>query len=491
MLPRAALRRTLNPRHIAHRSPSTPLRLRAPPAARPFSWTPWRSPDVQSAVPAPIPDSSIAEAQTAAVTPLSSTIPPLPPSDIPGELSQTAPIPPTDLSALAPADSVSQVPQTLENLILHSGKSLPDVLSSEEAVHASMKVSDLSLMGYEHGIISPMGWFTDGLVALHTSIGLPWWGAIAVTTVAIRLALSPLIISNQKHSTRLAAVNPQMQELMAQIQSASKSGDTHMQALVSQRMQELMKTHKVNPFKPLLLPLIQLPIFLTFFSIVRGLTALPIPQFKEGGFGWIMDLTASDPYYILPLTSLAFTNLVFVLGADGVSTAAKSGATPERTAHIRNFVQMSTVISFPFIMHFPAALLCYWTFSTGFTLLQSLALRQNIVRKLLGLPINPVETLESGAVPFKSPSYLDTLKAAKGFVTEKMDAARDQALEQAEEKKMAQKRVANRRHQTDFVEKIQEATVERELPVAPRKVGGREAEKQRRIEEARRRRSRG
>ncbi|ODO00847.1 preprotein translocase subunit YidC [Cryptococcus wingfieldii CBS 7118] len=470
MLQRAALRRPLGTRRPAPR----PLRLRAPPASRPFSWTPWRSP----AVPAPILDSSIPGAQ------------PLPPSAIQSELSQAAPIPPADISALAPADTVSQVPQTLENLILHSGKSLPDVLNSEEAVHASMKVSDLSLMGYEHGILSPMGWFTDGLVALHTSVGLPWWGAIAVTTVAIRLALSPLIISNQKHSTRLAAVNPQLQELMAEIQSASKSGDTHMQALVSQRMQELMRTHKVNPFKPLLLPLFQVPIFLTFFSIVRGLTALPIPQFKEGGFGWIMDLTASDPYYILPLTSLAFTNLVFVLGADGVSTAAKSGATPERTAHIRNFVQMSTVISFPFIMHFPAALLCYWTFSTGFTLLQSLALRQNIIRKMLGLPITPAQVAEPGAASIKDPSYLDTLKAIKNFATEKMDAAREQALEQEEEKRLAQRRAVNKRPQTDFVEKIQETTAEKEMPVSRKKVDSREAEKQRRIEEARKRRSR-
>lgn len=49
----------------------------------------------------------------------------------------------------------------------------------------------------------------------------------------------------------------------------------------------------------------------TFFSIVRGLANLPLPQLKEGGLGWVTDLTAADPYYILPATSLLFTNLVF------------------------------------------------------------------------------------------------------------------------------------------------------------------------------------
>lgn len=27
---------------------------------------------------------------------------------------------------------------------------------------------------YDHGMLSITGWFTDGLVALHTELGLPW-----------------------------------------------------------------------------------------------------------------------------------------------------------------------------------------------------------------------------------------------------------------------------------------------------------------------------
>jgi len=31
---------------------------------------------------------------------------------------------------------------------------------------------------------------------------------------------------------------------------------------------------------------------------------------KEGGFGWVTDLTLADPYYILPITSMFLTNIV-------------------------------------------------------------------------------------------------------------------------------------------------------------------------------------
>ncbi|KIR78602.1 preprotein translocase subunit YidC [Cryptococcus gattii E566] len=355
-----------------------------------------------------------------------------------------------------------------------------------------MKLSDLKLIGYDHGILSITGWFTDGLVALHTELGLPWWAAIAGTTVLIRLCLTRLVVNTQKHSVRLAAVNPQIQELMTEAKTASANKDTHMQTLISQRLRDLMKEHNVNPLRPLMLPLIQMPIFLTFFSIVRGLANLPLPQLKEGGLGWVTDLTAADPYYILPATSLLFTNL---FGADGVPTAAKAGS-PMTTAHIRNFIQLTTFLSFPLIMYFPSALLFYWTFSTGFTLLQSIILRQPIVKRYLGLPITKAQALEPGAEPFKSPSYIDTFNAAKEYFQKSVKQASEESAKRVHAEQNAKRATSiKRKQQGEFVERIQEpGSVEVKEAAAAQMVkkpeGGREVEKQRRIEEARRRRAR-
>lgn len=136
------------------------------------------------------------------------------------------------------------------------------------------------------------------------------WGSIAATTILIRLCLVPLVVRNLKHNVRLAAIQPQMTALFKRLNDVKQSGDINARNTVIQTLQGLMKQHNVSPFRPLLMPLIQFPFFIGFFNALRHLAYLPLPQLKEGGFGWVTDLTVSDPYYILPITSLLFTNLV-------------------------------------------------------------------------------------------------------------------------------------------------------------------------------------
>lgn len=174
-------------------------------------------------------------------------------------------------------------------------------------------------------------------------------------------------------------------------------------------------------------------------------------------------------------------------------TAAKAGS-PMTTAHIRNFIQLTTFLSFPLIMYFPSALLFYWTFSTGFTLLQSIILRQPIVKRYLGLPITKAQALEPGAEPFKSPSYIDTFNAAKEYFQKSVKQASEESAKRVHAEQNAKRATSiKRKQQGEFVERIQEPGVEVKEAAAQtvkKPEGGREAEKQRRIEEARRRRAR-
>ncbi|WVR08062.1 hypothetical protein IAU60_005108 [Kwoniella sp. DSM 27419] len=503
-------------------------------ASRGISWTPWKpatplsapadeatasgipasTPNVDVAAPAPEPilTESHPDLQPASSTVGSSSVP-APASDVlPSSTSPATEAMTSGVSPLSPADA-ALLPQppadaftpSLEDLILHSGKPLEEVLNSQEAIHAVMKVSDLKLLGYEHGFFSISGWFTDAIVGIHTHVGLPWWATIASITVAIRLALSPVLISTQKHNVRLAAVNPQIQAFMEKAKEAQARKDVHAQTVIGQAMRQLLKDHNVNPLRTLLLPAIQLPIFLTFFNIVRGLTNLPLPQLKEGGIGWVTDLTAADPYYILPLTSLLFTNLVFKFGADGMATDQKAGS-PMRTAHMRNFIQITTLVSLPFVSYFPAAILFYWTFSSGFTLLQSMVLRIPFIKALLGIPAPPVVPPPPGAEPFKNPSYLDSFNAVKEWWMDSKQMAEQKrneniaaiAAEQRSSSSLARRNEA-------FVERIQETNAPVAAsasepaaatgPVPPptpsaRALSPREAEKQRRIAAAREKRAR-
>ena len=54
-------------------------------------------------------------------------------------------------------------------------------------------------------------------------------------------------------------------------------------------------------FKAIISPLVQLPLFVSFFLALRKMSYLPVDALKTGGVFWFPDLTAADPYFILPV----------------------------------------------------------------------------------------------------------------------------------------------------------------------------------------------
>lgn len=54
----------------------------------------------------------------------------------------------------------------------------------------------------------------------------------------------------------------------------------------------------------------QAPVFISFFVALRKMAYLPVPSLQTGGMLWFPDLTAADPFYILPL---AVTGTMFFI----------------------------------------------------------------------------------------------------------------------------------------------------------------------------------
>lgn len=152
---------------------------------------------------------------------------------------------------------------------------------------------------------------TASIRVYHSADARPYitsrWGTILVTTLCLRLALVPIIIRSQAHNARLAALQPQQKALMEKMQSAQKRGDEQTQRVYGAQLGQMWQEHNVHPVKALALPLLQAPLFIAFFLAIRKMAMLPVPQLKEGGLWWFTDLTAADPYYILPITSVLVT----------------------------------------------------------------------------------------------------------------------------------------------------------------------------------------
>ena len=65
---------------------------------------------------------------------------------------------------------------------------------------------------------------------------------------------------------------------------------------------ELYRERRVNPLAGFLPVLVQMPVFITMYQVVRSHEET-FPSFASGGLLWFTDLTRADPYYILPVLS--------------------------------------------------------------------------------------------------------------------------------------------------------------------------------------------
>jgi YidC/Oxa1 family membrane protein insertase len=209
-----------------------------------------------------------------------------------------------DILPQPPADAVTP---SIEQLLAANPDNISAVINSPEAIHAAMRVGDMHLMGLTHGMFNFAGWLRDALEIIHVNAGLPWWGTIALAAGVMRLALFPLVARMHGNNARMQVIAPQQQVIMAKIQDASKRGDKGAQMIYSQELRKLWEINNCSPFRTMLLPMVQVPLFMTFFFAIRGMTSLPVPQLKEGGVLWFTDLVAADPYYILPTTSMLLT----------------------------------------------------------------------------------------------------------------------------------------------------------------------------------------
>ncbi|XP_064900383.1 mitochondrial inner membrane protein OXA1L, partial [Columba livia] len=196
------------------------------------------------------------------------------------------------------------------------------------------------------GAHTPVGLIQNFLQFLHMDVGLPWWGAIATGTLCARLLLLPLVLRGQREAARLARHLPRLQQLGQRLQHARAHGDQLHVARAYSELVAYQKKHDVNPLRGFLVPLVQTPLFVSFFLALRAMAAAPLPGLRSGGWGWVPDLTAPDPLYVLPVVVTASTWMVLEAGAEvGV---ASPGAGPTR-----QLLRLLPLVFLPFILHFP------------------------------------------------------------------------------------------------------------------------------------------
>ena len=209
----------------------------------------------------------------------------------------------------------SEAPDTVIDLT----NSLDLNSAMDPATASDVVLQSVKTLGY-----NPVDLVITIIEGIHNYIDIPYWGAIAVFTVGMRIFLLPVALKGAQNANRMAHLKPEMERVQAAMKAAEGGmNDPRIQQRYQMEMKELFVKHKVNPMRALVMPFLQMPIFISAFMALRQFQDY-FPAFSTGGTLWFTDLTAADPYMILPVVNALSFLLMIEIGADGMDSGMKS-----------------------------------------------------------------------------------------------------------------------------------------------------------------------
>ncbi len=162
-----------------------------------------------------------------------------------------------------------------------------------------------------------------------------WGVAIILLTVLIKLAFFPLSATSYRSMAKMRVVAPKLEKIKQQYGEDRER--------LNRAMMDLYKTEKINPLGGCLPVLIQIPVFIGLYWAILESVELRHAPF----FAWITDLSASDPYYVLPIIM-------------GVSMLIQSKLNPVPADPLQAKIMQIMPIAFSVIFFFfPAGLVLY------------------------------------------------------------------------------------------------------------------------------------
>lgn len=217
---------------------------------------------------------------------------------------------------------------------------------------------DLSVdYGWLWWMAQPLFWV---LTLLHNLLG-NWGFAIIGLTVLIKALFFPLSAASYRSMANMRRVQPKLVELK------ERHGDDRQK--MSQAMMELYRKEKINPLGGCLPILIQMPVFIALYWVLLESVELRHAPF----IGYIHDLSAMDPYFIMPL----------IMGASMFFQQKLNPPPPDPMQ--AKIMQWLPVVFTVFFLWFPAGLVLYWVVNNILSITQQWIITRNIERAAAGV----------------------------------------------------------------------------------------------------------
>ncbi len=242
------------------------------------------------------------------------------------------------------------------------------------------------------GLLSPLSdFFFIILRFVHDNLGLSWSWAIVILTIIVRVVLIPLTWRQIKSMRAMQALAPEIKALQEKYKSDKQ--------LLNQKLMELYQKNRVSPFGSCLPLLLQLPVFLGLYYMLRtqgqpgGSFAFPNPTVS---WLWISDITKFDVFLMFLYIASQFLA--------SWQTARKGAAQQKAIAYMVPIV----VGIFMFVGKWPAGLFIYWFTSNVWTIVQ-----QFVAEKVMPIPVAAVAA-SAGSAQKEKPVPAQAVKKSGG-----------------------------------------------------------------------------
>jgi YidC/Oxa1 family membrane protein insertase len=217
------------------------------------------------------------------------------------------------------------------------------------------------------------GFFSKALLlamnALHDGLRLSYGWTIVAITVIIKVVFWPLTAASTRSMKKMQALQPQLKAIQ------EKYKDDPMK--VQRKTMELWKANKVNPMGGCLPMLIQMPIFIGFFTMIRSAIEL-----RGASFLWIKDLSRPDTIFMLPGlgfvpfigkpgVGLPFNLLPLIMGGTMLWQSHLSPPSPGMDPTQQKLMRYMPLIFLVFLYNYSAGMALYWTTNNLLTILQT------------------------------------------------------------------------------------------------------------------------
>ncbi|MDR0454643.1 MAG: membrane protein insertase YidC [Deferribacteraceae bacterium] len=178
--------------------------------------------------------------------------------------------------------------------------------------------------------------------------------AIIILTVIVKIITLPLTLKSMISMRAMAKLQPEMVKIKEQYKDEPQK--------MNAATMELYKKNNINPMSGCLPVFVQIPVFFALYKTLLVSIELKGAPF----FGWIIDLSAKDPYYITPILM-------------GITMFLQQKMTPSTMDPMQQKIFLVMPVVFAFMcLNFPSGLVVYWLTNNVLSIAQQYVINKRV-----------------------------------------------------------------------------------------------------------------